>query len=105
MKSCKAVAPFLLKQIVWYWVPVIIWMGVVLWIGSSLAFPMQEGDHFRWFLRKGIHVGEYAVLAFLFCRALLSNGRRFSLRHALLAALFTVGFGGFDEWRQTFIPG
>lgn len=66
---------------------------------------MREGQVLRWLLRKGIHVGEYAVLGFLFYRTLAPNGPRYSLKHALVAVLFTVGFGGFDEWRQTFIPG
>jgi VanZ family protein len=50
-------------------------------------------------------VGEYTIPGFLFYRTLAANGRRFQLKYAFLAVIFTVSFGGFDEWRQTFIPG
>lgn len=80
-------------------------MGVVLGIGSSGALPMQEWNGPRWLLRKGIHLGEYAVLGLLCYRTLAMNRQGFSLRHSLMAVGLTVAFAGLDEWRQTFIPG
>jgi hypothetical protein len=48
-------------------------MVVVLGIGGSEALPMQEGNWQRWFLRKGIHIGEYAILGLLFYKSLAMN--------------------------------
>lgn len=95
----------MLRRIVLYWLPLLLWMGVVLGIGSSSALPLAEGELLRWLVRKGTHVGEYAVLGWLFYHALAQDARRFSLGLAVLALFLTTGFGGFDEWRQTFIPG
>lgn len=80
-------------------------MGVVLEIGSSGALPMQEWNWPRWLLRKGIHLGEYAVLGELFYQAISTNRQGYSSRYSLLAVWLTVAFAGLDEWRQTFIPG
>lgn len=93
------------RGIVLRWLPLMVWMGVVLGIGSSGALPMQEGSWQRWFLRKGIHIGEYAVLGLLFYRVLAMNRREFYPRHALGAVCMTVAFASLYEWRQTFIPG
>ena len=87
------------------WLLLMVWMGVVLAIGSSGALPMQEGHWQRWLLRKGIHLGEYAILSLLFYRALAMNRQEFYPSHALGAVCMTVAFAGLDEWRQTFIPG
>lgn len=89
----------------WRWLAVVAWAGVVLVIGSSFAIPMRNGDTVRWVVRKGIHVGEYAVLGGLFYYALACTARRVYLSPVLLALLLTVSVAGLDEWRQTFIPG
>lgn len=94
-----------MRRAICRWALLLTWMGVVLTMGSSTALPMQEGEPLRWLLRKGIHVAEYALLGFLFYQILTSDGRRYSPKHALLAALLAVGVGGLDEWRQSFIPG
>lgn len=93
------------QHIVLRWLPLMVWMGVVLGIGSSGALPMQEGHWPRWFLRKGIHIGEYAILGLLFYRVLAMNRQEFHPSRALGAVCMTVAFAGLDEWRQTFIPG
>jgi hypothetical protein len=93
-----------LRRLVLYWFPLLVWMGVVLGIGSSSALPLTDGALFRWLVRKGIHVGEYAVLGWLLYRVLAQGARRFHPGLALLALLLTAGFAGFDEWRQGFIP-
>jgi lipopolysaccharide/colanic/teichoic acid biosynthesis glycosyltransferase len=93
------------RRIILRWLPLMVWMGVVLGIGGSGALPMQEGSWQRWLLRKGIHIGEYAVLGLLFYRVLAINRQEVYPSHALGAACMTVAFAGLDEWRQTFIPG
>lgn len=93
------------RRIVLRWLQLMAWMGVMLAIGSSGALPMQEGSWQRWLLRKGIHVGEYAVLGLLFYRVLAMNRQEVYPSHTLGAVCMTVAFAGLDEWRQTFIPG
>src|SRR5574337_1069417 len=93
------------RQVALHWFLLLVWMGVVLGIGSSGALPMQEGHWPRWLLRKGIHIGEYAVLGLLFYRILVTNRQEGHPRRALMAVGLTVAFAGLDEWRQTFIPG
>lgn len=93
------------RRLVVYWLPLFVWMGVVLAIGSTTALPLTEANLFRWLVRKGIHVGEYAVLGWLFYRSLAQEVRGFRPGLAFAALLLTAGSGGFDEWRQSFIPG
>lgn len=104
-RMCFRRLPQVLRRIVLQWLPLLLWMGVVLGVGSSGALPLTGGDLLRWLVRKGIHVGEYAVLGWLFYRALAQGAGRFRPEFALLALLLTAGFGAFDEWRQNFIPG
>lgn len=92
------------RRLFFYWFPALFWIGIVLWIGTSTAIPMKDGDVIRWLVRKAIHVGEYAVLSFLFYRALAPGVREYCPGRSWLALLFAVAFGGFDEWRQLFIP-
>lgn len=93
------------SRLILYWLPLSVWMGVVLGIGSTTALALTEANPLRWLVRKGIHVGEYTVLGWFFYRALAQEARGFRPALALLALLLTAGFGGFDEWRQSFIPG
>jgi len=94
----------ILSRLAFRWLPVVFWMGIVLGIGTSTAIPTKDGDVLRWLVRKAIHVGEYAVLSFVFYRALAPGMRGFCPGRAWLALLFAVAFGGLDEWRQLFIP-
>ena len=74
-------------------------------IGSSGALPLQEGSWQRELLRKGIHLGEYAILGSLFYRILAMNRQEFYPSHALGADCMTVACVGLYERRQTFILG
>jgi hypothetical protein len=62
------------------------------------SLPMQEGHWQGWFLRKGIHIGEYAILGLLFYRVLVMNRHEFYSSHALGAVCMTVTFAGLYEW-------
>lgn len=53
--------------------------------------------------RKIIHVAEYALLCFLWWRALRTCAQA---RHALVVAfLVSVGYAALDEYHQTFVDG
>ncbi|HSF07345.1 MAG TPA: VanZ family protein [Methylomirabilota bacterium] len=105
-----------------HWLPPLAWMGVILLLSteagsaertSRLLLPL-----FRWFLpsatalqldalhglvRKTAHVAEYAVLTFLWFRALRA-GARWSPGAAAWVALATgLGWACLDEAHQIFV--
>lgn len=48
--------------------------------------------------RKVVHMTEYGLLWWLWCRA-------FAYRRPLLAAAIALAYAATDEWHQTFVPG
>lgn len=95
-------------------IPPLAWMGVIFW-GSTRSLSSEETGSWllpllrallpwaddaqleliHWTLRKGGHFGEYAILAWLWLRALAPPGRRH-----LSAFAISVGYAGFDELHQ-----
>ena len=76
------------------WLPIVAWAALIFALSSipSLGTGLGTWDTI---LRKGAHVTEYAVLAFLLRRAL-------SAPWAFVAA---VAYSAFDEVHQTFVRG
>jgi VanZ family protein len=113
--------PFLLR-----WLPLLLWMAVIFTASadansvahtSTLLEPLLRWlmpdistgavESVRWFIRKGAHVTEYAVLAWLWWRA-LRGGRAaqpWSWRTAGLALLFSAFYAATDEFHQLFVSG
>ena len=107
-----------------YWLPVIIWMAIIF-IGSTDLLSAEQtsriiGPLLRWlkpdispetiaqvqfFVRKGAHLTEYAVLATLLWRA-LRFGTRLQWKMSIVAGtvLFVcVLFAASDEFHQSFV--
>ena len=110
-----------------YWLPVLIWMSVIFSasadrgsaqtssriIGPILRwlFPHMSEETIGWIVlivRKCAHLTEYAILAFLFWRALRQprrgDPRPWSWGEAGLAVLFVALYAATDEWHQSFVP-
>ena len=110
-----------------YWGPLVLWMGVIFWasadsgsgkrgfriLGPLLRWWMPEAssermDEVIFLIRKGAHVSEYAVLAWLAWRVFLAVCRSTEapqpLRAAGLAWGLSVMYAVSDEWHQTFVP-
>jgi VanZ family protein len=86
-----------------YWLPLLIYAGLIFYTSSLSIPPLPEtipyGD-------KIVHFIEYAILSFLFSRALILDrtnvdGRRLRF----LAIILTAIYGVTDEFHQSFTPG
>jgi VanZ family protein len=84
------------------WLPPVVLMGVIFALSAQPSLDSGLGviDHIG---RKLIHFGEYALLCFLWWRALASVTS--PRRAALLAFLITSGYAATDEFHQTFVEG
>jgi VanZ family protein len=86
------------------WCAVVLWGGVIFALSSipSLASPLAPSYDFV--LRKGAHMGVYAVFTVLLFHAVRRHTDR--PRHAwLLAALLAGSYALSDEWHQTVVAG
>src|SRR3954451_13215895 len=84
------------------WLPPLVLMGVIFAVSAQPGLNSGLGliDHIG---RKLIHFGEYALLCFLWWRALKTstNPRRAALLAFVLASAYAVT----DEFHQTFVEG
>ena len=84
------------------WLPPLLLMGVIFFVSAQPSLDSGLGI-IDLIGRKLIHVAEYALLCFLWWRALVtvtSPGRA-----ALFAFLLASGYAVTDEYHQTFIEG
>jgi VanZ family protein len=84
------------------WLPPLLLMGVIFFVSDQPSLNSGLGA-IDLIGRKLIHFGEYALLTFLWWRALVtvtSPGRA-----ALLAFLLASGYAATDEYHQTFVEG
>jgi len=86
-----------------FWFPVISYSAMIFYVSGLPNLNVFFGiGHFD----KLLHIGEYAILGFLFARALAGGQNSLaSLRVIGLTLLFVVFFGAGDEWHQSFVPG
>jgi VanZ family protein len=84
-----------MRQLVW-WGLTLGWMGGIWWLSDQPS--LSSGLESDWWLRKGAHMLEYAILTWLWWRTL---GRRY----LILALGITIAYAISDEWHQTFVSG
>jgi VanZ family protein len=84
------------------WLPPLVLMGVIFALSAQPSLDSGLGviDQIG---RKLIHFGEYALLCFLWWRALASVTS--ARRAALLAFVLASGYAVTDEIHQTFVEG
>lgn len=93
-----------LRELAWYWLPPLAWMGLIFFLSAQPQLPSPPEPVLDLILKKGAHFGVYAVLAFLWWRAL--SRTRMSGRAALgLALVITLAYSLSDEVHQSFVPG
>jgi len=89
-------------HLMWYWLPPALWCAIIF-IQSCFATP----DAFPEFpySDKIAHIGVYALLSILFCRAFYTieiwQGR--GAIPFVTAVVATVLYGALDEWHQSFV--
>lgn len=114
------------RSFVYYWVPVGVWMMLIFTasgdsgsfqrssriIGPLLDYffphiPPENRDYIVFLVRKGAHLTEYAILAFLVWRAQRqarwSEKRPWNWAHVGVALWVAVFYATTDEFHQTFV--
>lgn len=112
----------LFARVLKYWGPPIIWVsaifyfstdtfsgdntGSLLWKIFSFIYPgitQELFDSIHFYIRKGGHFTEYAILALLLFRAFRSGGaERWRWKWAVGSLLVVVLYALLDEYHQTF---
>jgi VanZ family protein len=110
-----------------YWLPLILWMAVIFsasadakstehtsrflepflrWLNPDVSAETIESV--RWFVRKGAHLTEFGLLAWLAWRALRKPQRKdkrpWSWKTAAAALFVVVLYAATDEVHQRFVP-
>ena len=91
------------SRFTYYWLPVLVYC-VAIFIQSS--FP-TAGQLPQWSgMDKLLHVAAYALLGFLFFRALAANRPNENRNPSLIISILLTGLYGLsDEFHQSFVPG
>jgi len=86
------------------WGPPLVWMVLIFVISAQPTLPSPPEPWLDVLLKKTAHFLEYALLAFLWWRALSGRGVRagWSL---IIAGLVSILYAASDEYHQTFVPG
>jgi VanZ family protein len=103
------------------WLPVVLWLALIVWFSQGsfsadwslrgmgplarfLGLTPEQRVLAHLFIRKGAHVVEYAVLAFLAYRAASLSLPALSLRAAAGVALgVALTVATTDEWHQSYL--
>ena len=92
------------QKILKYWLPVFIWAFIIF---SFSAYPTIRTSEIQWkdfFVKKSLHIIEYAIFASLLYRAIRKEGV-IGKKAALYSIFFSVLYGLSDEFHQNFTPG
>jgi VanZ family protein len=111
-----------------YWLPVLLWMLVIFgasadskstehtsrflepflrWLSPNIS--AEAIDTVRLLVRKAAHLTEFALLAWLWWRALRKptrhDARPWSWKLAAIALALVISYAAIDEFHQRFVPG
>lgn len=85
------------------WFLVILWLGVIFFFSHQPDLKSNLPTVWDFVFRKAAHFFEYAVLVWLFFRALVQNQK--NQRALIRAGVSSFLYALFDEWHQSFIDG
>jgi VanZ family protein len=106
----------------WWW-PAVVWAGLIA-LFSTDSFSTENTRRFivpilHWIfpvlqhrtliflhhlIRKGAHVGEYALFSMLALYGIRGPGRGWRMEWAVWAVALSAGWAGLDELHQAFVP-
>ncbi|MFA9289250.1 MAG: VanZ family protein [Weeksellaceae bacterium] len=88
-----------------YWLPPLAVMAVIFALSSRQRIQVSEVDTVNFMVFKSLHMVEYAVLFFLWFRALYQRlGKAQIMKAYALAITISILYGALDELHQTFVP-
>lgn len=93
----------MLKRITLYWLPVLAWATLIFYVSSQPSLPQLQDPWWELLLKKGGHLAEFAVFAWLLMRA-LQNPARVGARAYLWSLGITILYAASDEFHQWFVP-
>ena len=85
-----------------FWFPVLSYSGIIFYISSV---PHLEAPYSQYFSDKAIHIFEYAILGYLWQRALVKTTTFPRKSIIITAVIFCTLYGLSDEIHQSFVPG
>ncbi|GAB4432104.1 MAG: hypothetical protein Kow0031_13470 [Anaerolineae bacterium] len=86
------------------WLPVILWMALIFALSSRSKLVELDSKADEIYFFKTAHIAAYAMLMWLWWRA-LSPRREAGWRQLWAAFALTVLYGISDEFHQLFVPG
>jgi VanZ family protein len=95
----------LIKNLFYYWLPVLVWATFIFFLSSRPGLKIATGT-LDFLTRKPAHILEYFILTLLIIRAstfglFKKSDTSFVLGFSFLLSLF---YAGLDEVHQTFVP-
>ncbi len=96
-----------MRRFMRYWGPPLALMGLIFFLSAQPDLPGAPSPWLEVLIKKGGHATVYAVLAWLYWRALDHYlGDRCASRTLHIASfLLALLYGISDEYHQTFVPG
>ena len=93
-----------MKKILIYWLPPVLWMVLIFTLSSRQRIGISEVYVVNFIVFKILHMIEYALLYFLFFRAIYSQFSHHKTFAFLFAGIATLLFAISDELHQTAVP-
>lgn len=87
-----------------YWYPVLLWMAIIFTFSSYSGSAISNFDLLDFFIKKSIHLIEYAILWYLTKKALVETTTLSNHQTTLLSFLIIILYAGSDEFHQSFSP-
>lgn len=100
MKGSK----YLLKKVIYFWLPVVVWALVIFLFSSLPTSPVSRVYWQEFVVKKSAHVVEYAIFTTLLYRALRASGVEM-IEAGIYSIILAVLYGATDEFHQSFTPG
>ncbi|MFQ3675143.1 MAG: VanZ family protein [Endomicrobiia bacterium] len=93
------------QNFVIFWLPVILWSSVIFFWSSIPYLKISVLEFWDIVLRKLAHITEFAILTFLYYRAINKNNEPQKFMNHFWPIFLTLVFAITDEIHQHFVPG